>query len=279
MNSQTSSPLAKYTRQPKLYVSLPSGGNWYAKNNLEKADEVEVYSMTAADEINLKTPDGLYTGKVVTSTIQNCIPSIKDAWMIPMVDFDYIMAALRMATYGEKITLTSNCNKCQNEDSYQIDIQNIMSHLETAEFQTEISVEGFLIRIRPLYYREITEINKVNTFVQRALVQTIPKISDEEEKTATIENLYEQINSATTNAIVSCVTEIVTPDGDSESNPQFIKDFILNSDPKFYNAVEATYKQNRNNMSLPSNTVECSECSNTYQISTNLDYATFFGKG
>jgi len=32
-NTTGASPLAKYARQPKLYISLPSGGNWYSQNN------------------------------------------------------------------------------------------------------------------------------------------------------------------------------------------------------------------------------------------------------
>lgn len=279
MNPQTSSPLSKYKRQPKLYVSLPSGGQWYAKNNLESAEELEVYSMTAADEINLKTPDGLYSGKVVTKVIENCIPGIKDAWLIPARDFDYIMAAIRLASYGENIQLSSSCPKCNNTDSYQVNVQNILSHLEQAEFQTEASVEGFFIRIRPLYYKETTELQKTNTFVQRALYTTIPKITDEKEREATIEQLYEQINTATQDAVCTCVTEIVTPEGESETNPAFIKDFLLNNDPAFFNAVEETYKKNNQSLTLPKSEVECSECQETYSISTNLDYANFFGKG
>ena len=71
MENQMQSPLAKYVRQPKLYINLPSGGNWYSKNNLDSPTEIEVYSMTANDELALKTPDGLYSGKVVTKVIYN----------------------------------------------------------------------------------------------------------------------------------------------------------------------------------------------------------------
>lgn len=279
MQSQPNSPLAKYLRQPKLYVNLPSGGNWYSKGNLETATDLEVYSMTANDEISLKTPDGLYSGKVVTKTIQNCVPGIKDAWMIPMVDFDYIMAAVRLASYGDHIQIDSVCSKCQNKDSYQVEVQNILSHLENAEFNTEVRVEDFVFRLRPLYYKEATELNKISAYVQRAMVQTIPKIKDEDEKQETIDNLYAQINEATTNALTSCVVEIVTPDGETESHPQFVKEFILNSDPKFYNEIESAYRKNNENLKLPESNVECSECSNKYTVSTNLDYANFFGGG
>lgn len=279
METQPNSPLAKYLRQPKLYINLPSQGNWYSKGNLETASELEVYSMTANDEISLKTPDGLYSGKVVTKMIQNCIPGIKDAWMIPMVDFDYIMASIRLASYGDNIQIDSVCPSCKNKDTYQVEVQGILSHLEGSDFQTEIRVDDFIFRLRPLYYKEATELNKISSYVQRAMVQTIPRIDDEDEKQNTIDTLYTQINEATTNALTSCVVEIVTPDGETETHPQFVKEFILNSDPKFYNEIESLYRSNNSKLKLPESDVECSECSHAYKISTNLDYSNFFGTG
>jgi len=277
MENQTQSPLAKYLRQPKLYVSLPSQGNWYAKNNLDTPTDLEVYSMTANDELALKTPDGLYSGKVVTKVIQNCIPGIKDAWMIPMVDFDYILATIRLSSYGDTIQIDSTCSECKNQDSYSIDVQSILSHLENVQFQTEIRVDDFLFRIRPLYYKESTELSIINSYVQRALIQTIPKMTEDKEKQDTIDALYEQINEATSTAITSCVVEIVTPDGDTETHPHVIKEFILNSDPKYYNAVEGLYKKNSKELRLPESEVECSGCNHKYKIATQLDYSNFFG--
>ena len=74
------SPLQKYKRQPKLFIDLPSKGAWYSPQVAEKFEELEVYSMSASDEIAVKTPDALITGNAVVNIIQNCIPEIKNAW-------------------------------------------------------------------------------------------------------------------------------------------------------------------------------------------------------
>jgi hypothetical protein len=278
-NQTTNSPLGKYLRQPKLYISLPSGGKWYAKNNISKADELEVYSMTANDEIGLKTPDGLLSGKVVTNLIKSCVPEIKDPWLIPMIDFEYILAAIRMASYGDSITTSGVCPKCSNSDSYAIDLQSVLQHIENAHFETVIKINDFTFNIRPLYYKESTELNKVSMMVQRAIKVTIPSIEDTEKREEHIEQLTEQINNATVDAVTSGIIEVITPDGDSETNPQFIKEFILNSDPIFYNKIQEAFKENTARMALPQSQVECSECGEKYQINTNLDYASFFGGG
>lgn len=278
-NTTGASPLAKYTRQPKLYISLPSGGNWYSKDNLTKTSDIEVYSMTASDEIALKTPDGLITGNSVISVIKNCIPEIKDPWMIPMIDFDYILASIRLASYGENITTSGSCPKCQNVDQFEISVQSILDHLTGSEFQSNVAVNDFTVRIRPLYYKETSEINKVSTTVQRAITQQIPNITDEDEKQKHIESLYAMINESTLNATISGITEIVTPDGETETNQITLKEFIKNTDPIFYNKVQEAYKSNAKKMEVPQSLVACSECEHEYKVGATLDQSNFFVRG
>lgn len=278
-NTTGASPLAKYSRQPKLYISLPSGGNWYGKDNLTKTDEIEVYSMTANDEIALKTPDGLITGNSVVSVIKNCIPAIKDPWMIPMIDFDYILASIRLASYGENISTSGSCPSCKNIDQFEISVQSILDHVERAKFQSNVPINDFTIRIRPLYYKETSEINKVSTTVQRAITQQIPNMDDEDEKQKHIESLYAMINESTLNATIAGITEIVTPDGETETNQITIREFIKNTDPIFYNRIQDAYKNNTKQMEVPLSLVACSECEKEYHVSASLDQSNFFVRG
>jgi len=273
------SPLQKYTRQPKLYISLPHGGKWYSKNNITKTEDIEVYSMTANDEIALKVPDGLYSGKVVTEVIKNCIPSIKDPWMIPMTDFDYLLASIRLASYGETINVESKCKKCENIDTFGIEVQSVLNHFESIEFVPDVKINDFLFRMRPLYYKEASDLSKISMQVQRTLMQSIPKIEDPDERQESIDALYAQINQATLNAVAATVVDISTPDGEVESQPQIVQDFIKNSDPVFFNTLQEAYKKNTEKFAIPVSDVECSECGTKSQIAPNLDYANFFGIG
>jgi|TARA_B110000908_G_C10262285_1_gene460268 hypothetical protein len=278
-NTAGASPLAKYSRQPKLYISLPSKGNWYNKATLQKVDEIEVYSMTASDEIALKTPDGLITGNSVVEVIKNCIPDIKDPWMIPMIDFDYILASIRLASYGENVATGGTCPKCSNVDTFEIAVQSILDHIDNVKFQTDVAVNNFTVRIRPLYYKETTEVNKIATTVQRAIMQQIPNIEDEDERQKHIQSLYAMINQSTLDATLSGIVEVVTPEGESETNPITIREFISNTDPIFYNRIQEAYKENTNNLAIPKSKVACGECEHEYEVSTNLDQANFFGGG
>ncbi len=106
---ENSNPLNKYFRQPAVYVSLPTEGN-YPPTVLEKSQtgEIGVMPMTARDEIKFKTPDALMNGQGVVDVIQSCVPQIKDAWQISNYDLDTILIAIRIATYGETMDINFN---------------------------------------------------------------------------------------------------------------------------------------------------------------------------
>jgi len=65
-------PLKKYFRQPKIYISLPSQGKFYPDGSIEMTEngELPVYSMTAKDEMIIKTPDALLNGSSTVEVIQ-----------------------------------------------------------------------------------------------------------------------------------------------------------------------------------------------------------------
>lgn len=272
------SPLQKYRRQPKLYIDLPSKGQWYKQGALEKTEELEVYSMTANDEILTKTPDALLNGNATVSIIQNCIPSIKDAWSVTNRDLDYILTAIRIASYGDSLTISHKCSKCENEDSFALPLQRLLDHLGTVAPIYELKVKDFIFRLRPINYREVVDNQVTSTQVRRSAYEVTDTIKDAEERTKVLNNLYEQINEQTKNLICSICTEIITPEGDSEQNPVFIKDFILNSEGDFFDAIQKLYTENNKKMIVPETEVECSECNHKDKVKPNLDYSNFFSR-
>ena len=175
-------PLSKFKRQPKLYIDLPSKGIWYPKGKLNKFEEMEVYSMTANDEIAIKTPDALYTGQAITKVIQSCVPDILDPWLVPMTDIDYILASIRLASYGQDIQLSSTCKECGNEDNYTMEIQRILDFVQTLTLEEVLTIQDFKFYLRPLTYKEYTQIQQSNIQLQRTLYQSVSKMDEGDEK-------------------------------------------------------------------------------------------------
>ena len=114
MNSNPN-PLSMFMRQPKIYIRLPSGGEFWPEGSLEATEtgEYPVYSMTAKDELILKVPDALMNGQAIVDVIQNCIPNVKNAWHAPNIDLDVLLIAIRIATYGEMMTTPITFNNGQ----------------------------------------------------------------------------------------------------------------------------------------------------------------------
>ena len=274
----TTSPLKKYQRQPKLFVDLPSKGVWYDQNLVTKFEDLEVYSMTASDEIAIKTPDALFSGNTVKSIIENCIPAVKDAWCISSVDLDYLLASIRLASYGESISIKKACGSCENEDTYAYPLQNILDHLQNAEPSWVVSSQGFTFRLRPLSYKEIVENNQSNMKISRALRKIVSTFKDDDpEQGNQVDALYEELNEKTKEAVCKIIVDVVTPDGNTESNINFIKDFLLNdADPAIFKDIQAQFIKNNEAFALPKTEVECSECGFKSHILPELDYSNFF---
>ena len=117
MGIEQQNPLAKFFRQPAIFIKLPSRGKWWDEGALENTEngELPVYSMTTKDEVLLKTPDALLNGQGVVDVIQSCIPNIKNAWKMPSVDVDTVLIAIRIATFGNKMSFDSRSEEHTSE--------------------------------------------------------------------------------------------------------------------------------------------------------------------
>ena len=106
-------PLIQAYRKPALYVSLPSGGKYYnEKPKLSVDGELAIYSMTARDELISKTPDALFNGEATFSLIASCAPDIGDPHEMPVNDLMVVLIAIRLASYGDDISVDIKCPEC-----------------------------------------------------------------------------------------------------------------------------------------------------------------------
>jgi len=269
------SPLKKYRREPKLYIDLPSKGMYYPPGSITKAEEIEVYSMTAVDEIAVKTPDALFTGNAVARLIQRCIPEIKDPWSMPMMDLNHCLTAIRMATYGNKLSIKGSCPSCEASSEYEIDLQNLVTHFGTITFKDHINVNGFDFHLRPLTYREYTQLQKQSFVFQRQIVQQIPNIEDEETRSKELQNIYDQLADLRIMSILQTVVRIEI-NGEEETDLDEIVDFIENNDKEYFNKLTALSDKNREKWNVPPVDVACNDCNEEYKLSLDLDYSSFF---
>ena len=271
------SPLTAYYRQPKIYMKLPSNGDFYPEDALDKSEDGQypVFSMTAKDELMLKTPDALLSGASTVSVIQSCVPAIKDAWKMPSIDVDAALVAVRIATYGEKMDLDSNCPKCSEELRHEYDLTEFLNQLGSFKYTKQIPVGELVFNIRPFTYRETTK--KAITRIEQEKIYAI--VNDEnmsdEEKLERFGTSFVKITELTVELIADAVHRIDTPNG-SETDRDAIKAFILNSEHKVFDTINTKLVEMKQTLDLKVTGAKCDKCEHTFDIAIGMDQADFF---
>jgi hypothetical protein len=231
-------PLKKYFRQAKVYVTLPSKGNFYPAGALDMPEngELPIYPMTAKDELTMKTPDALLNGQATVSLIQSCVPNIKDAWKMPSVDLDALLIAIRIATYGETMEIQVKVPNTGEERKFDVDLRQLLNKLVSVEYDTALKVNDMTVNLRPLNYKEFTEA-ALKTFEEQrifALVNddTVP----EEEKLARFNESFSKLTNLTVDTMSKSIQSITIGDT-TVDNQAHIDEFIQNADKEFYNYI------------------------------------------
>ena len=277
---KTDSPLKKYRRQPKLYVSIPSNGKWYDETIVAENTytNLAVFSMTASDEILFKTPDALINGIATANNISSCIPAILDPWKIKTLDLDAILIAIRMASYGETMNINTVCNKCSAENTYEVNLQSYLDYFASKTYVDKLSYNNFVLNFAPLNYKQWSEIQKQQTSYSRALNLQVSKIKDDDEKEKFIQTLIDKINYLVAKSVLDQVISIEV-DGEVETDPAEIQEFLENQDVDLYHKIKKLIETNTKEWSLPSENVECTSCNNKSTIKVSLDTSDFFVQG
>jgi hypothetical protein len=268
-------PLQKYFRQPKLYVSLPSKGLYTAPDVVEgDPTQIPVYSMTGMDEILLKTPDALFNGESTVKVIQSCCATITDGWKINAVDLDHLLIAIRIATYGNMMTIEHTCGNCSTENEYEIDLGLLNDHFNHVEFHNTVDLGDVKVKIRPLTYKEMTEFNLENYTLQKMLIQSAQNF-DNPENQKTVNDLYTKIAELQTEVFIKSIDSVEIPDA-VVNQQAYIKEWITNSESELFEKIKDCIENNRKNWKLPAVKSQCSNCGTAADLEITMDQASFF---
>lgn len=284
--STTFNPLAMYMRQPKIYIKLPSNGEYWAPGALEMPDngELAVYSMTAKDELLLNVPDALMNGQAIVDVVESCIPNIKNAWEVPSIDMDVILIAIRLSTYGEFMNTPVTFGG-DVEMEYQADLRVILDDLRRQiKWDSAIAVSDELtVFVKPLIYRQMTE-TALQTFETQKIIQLANNDSiSEDDKIKMFKESFKKLTESTIGVVSKSVYRIDSPHG-SVSDPETIKEFIDNIDKNTFNKIQDHLNELRVNNSLKPMIVEVTDemrekgvTGDTVEVPLTFDASTFFG--
>jgi len=274
---QQANPLAGWYRQPKIYVTLPSGGRFYPPGTLDVSsnEQYAVYAMTAKDELMFKTPDALLSGESTVTIIKSCVPAILDPWKMPSIDLDFILIAIRIATYGENMDISTTCPSCSTSNDYVLDLNAWINVFNQFQYNDTVIVDPLVVHIRPYSYYEMTK-SSIKAMEQQRIFGIIndEEISDEE-KVEKFGKSFVKLTELTVDIIAECITSIETPNGTSSDKKQ-IKDFINNCSKDVFDSISNHIADIKSQIELKAQHVKCTECSHEFDVPVTMDQSNFF---
>jgi hypothetical protein len=276
-------PLQKYFRQPKIYIKSPSNGRWYPNGSLEVTDNMEfpVYAMTARDELMFKTPDALLNGQSTVDVIQSCVPNIKNGWDIPTLDIDTLLVAIRIATYGEKLELTSKIPNTKLERKFDLDLRVVLDKFQNVAFDDTLTIDELTLTVRPQTYREFTKV-ATKTFEEQRIASVIQEDDmTEEQKLEIFNQAFQRLTSITVDMVMQGIVSIQTGE-DVVTDKLHIQQFIQNADKKFYSSVVESMESQKKKFTLEPITVDATEeeikegAPKQWEMPVSFDQSNFF---
>ena len=237
-------PLRKFFRQAKIHIPLPSKGLFYPEGSIDypETGEVPVFAMTAKDELTMKTPDALLNGQATVDLIKSCVPAIKDPWKMPTLDLDALLIAIRIATYGEKMEITTSVpglvdsTGATEKRKFDVDLKKVLAKLVSAVYVSEVQMRELVVHTRPLSYKEFTT-TSLKTFEEQRIFSIVNDDNmDDEEKLEKFNKSFIKLTDLTISTMNKSIYKIQI--GDTEvTNEKHIQEFMNNSDKEFYKFI------------------------------------------
>lgn len=273
----SNNPLTQYFRQPAVYVKLPSGGKYYADGSIVMPanQELPVYPMTAIDEIAYKTPDALFNGNAVVNVIKSCVPAIKDPWGMPATDVDTVLVAIRMASYGTTMEISTTCPHCKNEADYGIDLRNMLENMRAPDYSKPVTEGDLEIYFKPMSYQNLNE-NNQRQFEEQKILQVLPGTEmPEEQRMSALSAALMKLTEITVSALAQSIAAVKTP-GALVSEPEYIEDMLKNCDRRLFGKIRDHIIETKLSAEIQPLKIVCGECTRDYLQAITLDMTSFF---
>lgn len=277
-------PLAGYYRKTKKWVSLPSGTSYYKPDVLEFNDsgEVALYAMTANDELTYKNPDALLNGESVRQTLLSCVQGLKNPNKLLVNDVDFLLVAIRNISFGNDMTVTTECPKCNHKDDYTIDTDNVINSAGALDPTYPILLDcGLTVYVIPSTLESELKANK-KAFEQSKVTKLLSNTTiDEAEKLKQFSVVFNTMSKFNYEILASSIARIVDEEHeldipntkDTESN---IKDLLNNLESTDLHKIESAVTT-INEIGINKKFVaKCTECEHEWNSPLDFNPTNFF---
>jgi hypothetical protein len=278
---ETQNPLSKYFRKPGVHTGLPTGGRFFADGEVEFSanNELPIYPMTAADEIIVKNPDMLLNGEALDHLFHSCVPGIKTPRKISIPDMDVLLLAIKLASYGDDLTIGSECPACKGKVEPVLSIRELLATVKALPENSDVRLgDELVVRVKPHDFNSKTILDMA-AFEERQMFKHL--LGNEDITDAERGKLFNQSFSkfATLNLdlVAKCVMSVTTPDGEF-TDQDMIKELILNLDKNSVKLITDMVETLGESGMQKEITIHCpvEECKHEWQSALVFDPTTFF---
>lgn len=200
---------------------------------------------------------------------------------MPSLDVDALIIAIRIATYGEKMTITIKVPNIGDEKDYEIDLNTIMAPLMSATYENVIQMDNMKITLRPLMYTEFTK-DAMRSFEEQRVYNlinddTIPA----EEKMERFRTAFNKLTDLTVETVAKSIATIEVDDK-TVSEPKHILEFMQNTSKEFYSTILDHIGEQRDKFAvkpfIANTTKEEQEkgAPETFEVPITFDQSNFF---
>jgi len=274
-------PLAGFFRKPGISVKLPSGVGFYPQEMVEltPTGELEIFPLTLADELILKTPDALLNGAALEQVVISCAPGVKQPKRLLSPDLDVILLGMRYATYGNILNVESKCPKCGTENSYSINIQQCLDAVTVMEHVLEVHLDnGLRVIVQPFDFEAAIKAAAAG-FEQAKMIQILQRDDfSEQQKMIELIKITRKMSELQALLVASGIQEVILPDGSTVRDPQMILEWVTNTSRGDLELLEQEIKK-LNMAGVPrEHEVKCTNCGNQWKAELSYDPTSFFAK-
>lgn len=276
---EDSNPLSKYFRLPGLSISLPTNGAFFPEGGIEldTAGEVSILPMRAADEMLLSSPDALMNNVAITNLIKSCVPAIKMPNRVSAPDLDAILIAIRVASSGEMMEIDLQCPKCEQPNSFEVDLPAILQTMTLIPAVNPLRLSGdVVVYLRPHEVAVQTKI-LISAFKETRLAQSLDANTEmtDEEKTVELNAVMQRLSDMNLFGIASSIIKVVVP-GHEVYDIEYIQEYIGNTDKGTLAKIRAELER-INSLGIDKTVpAVCQHCAHEWNGAIEFNPSTFF---
>lgn len=273
----SNNPLKKHFRTPAIYLKLPSQGLFWNEDDIDLPDnkEIPIYPMTTEDEVMLKLPDGLLNGDSIVRVVKSCCPNIRNPEKIPSIDLDPILIAIRIATYGNEMEISTKCTNCSEDNEFNIDLNPILEQIKVPDFSTTVKTDSLTFTFRPQTFKDL-QILAMIRFEEDMIIKTLDSTNlSNDEKASKIKQSAQKMVELNMESLTRS-TKSITPDGEDEvTDANMIKEYYQNTSNTIIKKIQTTVSKLSEN-ALLTPTLTCTACNHKYKSNLDFNFSNFF---